>query len=1624
MSDDKALDHTDDPTWIFHVPDDDHIAPPVETREQELPFGKLSWQNFERLCHRLARADGDIERCRLYGTQGQEQGGIDIYVSRKSTPKYAVWQSKRHKTFSASQVESAVTEFLDGSWASKSDRFVLCVQASLRSTDIDEKIEKCRAGLRDIGIQFEPLDGEELSLRLKELPEIIDDFFGREWALRFCGPDAAQTLAERLRPIEIEKLRASLRDCYTSHFATVDPGVLSRLPTSSGGKISVQLADRYVAPDFWLSRDVVPPSQEAEAPPRTTDPRTGAETPMAGTARLEPQLRQERERVSLEIWLSDTNRDVVLGPAGSGKSTLLRYLALDMLSAEPKLVGLRRLRADFIPVWVSFPFWTKLIATGGTPSSLIDAIEAWFKRQDEPDLVALVRKALDDKRLLLLVDGIDEWENETAAGTALTLLQAFAERRSIPVIISSRPHGYRLMGGLDGSWRVSDIAPLTVGQQIDLATAWFRYLDGSPSEASGSQSRRQAADFVAELQGNGAIAQLGGTPLLLTGLIALRLAHLRLPRNRFLAYAELTKLLLETHPVSRDRAALAGSPRHELDNFTRETALAALAYAIQAGEESSSQDAIESDRAAHVVSQSLTQQVGLSAQEARQTARSLVTLGEEEIGILVRKSPREIGFFHRIFQGYLAAHHLARLSFDEQVEFVKARSADPRWHEVVLCLLYQLQRPNEIDRLIAIIDEMHGGPEALMMRDLMLAEIAFGEFKRTPGLAKRLAEDTFDRIETSKWLPPIRHALVSHAIEGLSSTVLAQRVSEKLTEWFPRWHSYSLVDAFAAIAEWPKDDRIAPVLWRGLHDEFYEASRAAAVALATRYGCQPEYGKRLCALVSAPPSFNAAAAGIEALWRGWPDLPELHEILDRGRRSAHPLIGLAATLGRIHRKVHGDDDFAYVTKIGDRDDYQFNGLVAQALLSGWSGDARLKAYATSQGPDTHGLRPHRSRPNYSLLINGFPDDEEVAALVARDFSLQYPHCAHEGGEMAALAKNFKGNATVVSAMEAWASKQEPDDAYTFAGIAHVASTPLLKSLLLKSLDNPQSLGFWAASALIDIWGADDPEVLAALSKASALPVSRRQDIAHVLPLVMDDKQQCRELLLEIVDAGDKVRADFALQGLGQLGIDASDTAAADRVFARGYDGERFVLENEVTAVLKHFSGDPRAVALAERQLRRDWGPVATVADVFASNADMRRKVLAVVAPLDVDMRSSVVRQISRRGVQDPSCRSLITAARFEEKGQIAVEASMVLARINKQIDQVSEEYLDEVRHELNAIGPRLDERRQAAFATSVIIGRLDLLDNADASFGVRRVGPRTHNEVLRLVATEWPVLAAHFGGDDQALAALKINPPELFGIFPSYVEGAPEFKALALRIVEEKFQNGAPAGALRFIERARPGTGYLRELCIKSFGYDGPTNWGSYSAALTAGEILGRNFAGDQQTETELLARLGASPRSPGVIAAICEGWPNTSTFEALRSQLGQSPRLGIALHYKVASIASSADTLTDALAWGATELVGDLWEANSYWIPNIIRRIQCDDEMCAAMQGRLSGQASPGVKASFPRLLGRARGVSDELRAWCISECERAKTDLVGEVGLDLVAGQARLVTLSLFDLLAGRES
>jgi len=73
--------------------------PPGQTRTQLLPLHSLSWENFERLCCRLAARSGDVADCRRYGISGQNQQGIDLYIRHSSRPSYSVWQCKRHETF-------------------------------------------------------------------------------------------------------------------------------------------------------------------------------------------------------------------------------------------------------------------------------------------------------------------------------------------------------------------------------------------------------------------------------------------------------------------------------------------------------------------------------------------------------------------------------------------------------------------------------------------------------------------------------------------------------------------------------------------------------------------------------------------------------------------------------------------------------------------------------------------------------------------------------------------------------------------------------------------------------------------------------------------------------------------------------------------------------------------------------------------------------------------------------------------------------------------------------------------------------------------------------------------------------------------------------------------------------------------------------------------------------------------------------------------------------------------------------------------------------------------------------------------------------------------------------------
>jgi hypothetical protein len=85
------------PAYLREPPEGEPPEPPVDTAEQMLPFEGLLWENFERLCLRLAELEGEPEHVQQFGTRGQAQSGIDIF-SRLEAGSYATYQCKRYET--------------------------------------------------------------------------------------------------------------------------------------------------------------------------------------------------------------------------------------------------------------------------------------------------------------------------------------------------------------------------------------------------------------------------------------------------------------------------------------------------------------------------------------------------------------------------------------------------------------------------------------------------------------------------------------------------------------------------------------------------------------------------------------------------------------------------------------------------------------------------------------------------------------------------------------------------------------------------------------------------------------------------------------------------------------------------------------------------------------------------------------------------------------------------------------------------------------------------------------------------------------------------------------------------------------------------------------------------------------------------------------------------------------------------------------------------------------------------------------------------------------------------------------------------------------------------------------
>ena len=1197
------------PSWLRVPPTARGVPAPIQTRPQLLPVGDLAWEDFERLCLRLLELDAEpihvsatglsgettMPVAGLYGRPGQAQFGIDVYArdplvySEPLPPrKYVSLQARRIKTVTEAQLSSSVDRFLEGQWGDVSRKFIYATSDSTRSTQLVDEIEKLTARLAQQSIEFAVWDQEEISKRLKSRPELVDDFFGRHWVEEFCGDTAAKTLGTRLDAQQVADLRRELTRIYTASFGVADSGLIA---FRFGPTPNVGLMDRFVTPDLISTTpqtvslpqpvdDLSELGMEdydrqaffAEAAERNALPDEGIWF-FRNSARNQRRMENPHvvDRRPADQWLGTERLQVIVGDPGAGKSTLLRFLILDLLSEEPQWRSVAERWGQCLPVWLPFHFFTQRVAgQTGAPASVGEALKAWLEQHDAGQVWPLVEAALNDQRLLLIVDGLDEWVDDEAGRYAATALETFAASRSTPLVVSARPYGLtRLMLGV--GWSYKRIAPLTEDQQRLLALHYFQaVVDAEDRPSSLAVIERSVDDFLSQVRNAPDLRAISGTPLFLVLLVGLRLSNVtQLPTERFEVYNRAVQLLVADHPAKRRAAAAVTAQRTRLSDSQLRVLLANVAFVSQSrGDVSTVQDAVL--RQDFIQALSDANHLAMNATDAANTADQLLDVAEGELGILVRKGPGELGFLHRILQEQLAAEYISdRLNPDAINGLFAEHVRDPRWREVLLATMWRLSRPSELSDLMAVIrNHIDESPAGLRTREI-LAEVTFGPYGLPATDIQQSAPEVIEVIETHPY-GPHRARLLDSVLTGLEGAAAGDIARECLERWtlLIQGPSDELVWEIAQLPSVESlSETICKLLVMAIRNPASWIAYAGASAIANRCSSAGPGNDEerdllrieLLNILSNPPSGLAQAAALTALTLEWRDDPLVIDILNEARGHSEDsvrIVVLSDVLG-VLRTTFSLAPSEVQENIQQLSDVEREWLVGRlGSHSSMDVHSELLAAAISEAVrEQHSVlvdwleslqseaEPYISSDLiWPIVLNVFADDERVVDIVCDQLrrgersSLNQAIMTYRDQPLVLpYPPESPHHGRVATAVEDWLrSFKTPDSALELYRLAAVDRGPVMKGSLLDELaasSNPH----WAAEALVEYF-VDDAEVRNSLHSMLMGNPQQASRIANVATRVLPPNEvipRLLEILRCLAGAADPTlgRYDFVASAL-------------------------------------------------------------------------------------------------------------------------------------------------------------------------------------------------------------------------------------------------------------------------------------------------------------------------------------------------------------------------------------------------------------------------------------------------------------------------------------------------------------
>lgn len=1608
------------------------VAPPIETRLHDLPLAKLRWEDFERLCLRLVQTRFTVEHCELYGVAGQQQQGIDIYA-RKDGGKYATYQCKRYQKLSSDELRKLVSLFRTSAWAAKSDEFTLCTSAELDMTQVQDAFEELRTEMAAEGISLVKWDAGQLSRLLKNQPAIVYDFFGAAWVKAFNGEEAHDLISARrkLDNAQVAEYRRELRACYAVVFNQYDPG----LPTQEVKGEPLRLENRFIVPDVFEERPPAPYQSATREVAQVFGERTAArQTNRREQAQLQdldagglllqaeqpaeldagtPYRAMWRARVRVDQQLAKHPRAVILGDPGAGKSTLLRFLTLDMLSDTPELDALPQALGVRLPVWLPFAYITRQLVLDER-QNLTDLLRQWLIGWGKGHLADLMQQALADERLLLLIDGVDEWSNREAAAQALARIEVQARLYEVPVIYSSRPYGYRLIREQLLNIPQLELASFSRSQQGEFVQRWYAQWLQAIEPSSTSQAAALTTGFFAELDKAADLKPLAENPLLLSILVTQKLRDSTLPRNRVEALRDITDYLINRRPAKRRHEA--GLSEEDAWDFSLEEVVAELAIHMQ---KHSADGTVLKRDAAKVVEQYLQREMDYEPARARKVGYELVELSANSLGILIEKSSEELSFRHRQFQEYLAAKFLNDSNPDQVRETLRTYAAEQTWNQVVLLFFARIPPKKDQEFRDYLAQLTYDGPERAIQYYLRF--LRYDICLRLPSAPLLLAKETLAELQyafEAELDEAIRQPLLRLLLGAAENPRLKRLVFDYFGLYFP--YPYLQVDhrvtALRRVTAAQLSAAQQAFLWQALRHGNATTRLQASVTLG-EFMSVPTVADRAATLLSASLSPAQAALVLNVLaGLGVPAAHKAEAVTRFADRTTGELLLFRLKL-QVQLSTHTDQHLTELLASARWLGPELANELVSVLATGWPNSKQLLAAClASVANHWNSNRQLDTEVAWALLLQYYYQEEQVLERVIQEVRTeQFPF--NSGSNLSCwqwLATNFRDNPRLVPVVDEWLAKQKYLDA-TASLVALVGRTAVARQVLLAQL--PQtSFPHWPVMSLMEGW-PNDPEVRARL-KAYFREATPRKDLAayYLSQVFADEPQEGVAIATDILFDRSGSFRDRALAPLLKLDSEYFKNHLLDRFLAdelpklsRGHFAQYY---EALQLLARHFGTDERVRALV---FAPDGPPDGHLYEVliqcYPEAVEAVDHRVGRSLPLAAADRLQLIDRLGERYVADTY--SLAQLANFEAEADDHLRCEAAVRYFQLAPDQ------EAVRTICSRLafyrGTGHEANRQLAFIGFLLRGELaTFFALHDDKEGAPNPEFRFSPDIYGYEAVLLPLLAEHFatvyaeiGGDWARIAQRhsQLDEENILSALANYALAGSALENHLLHYATTQADTLHHPSMLAFLARQQPGSDLVKKVALRLIESEREGEW------HWAADVLAQQYVAHPEVY-DAVADIHDS-RSEGKILAATLGWPMLPKLAELfaacdAGQLRFDSVIRYALNFLFWDVTAVASFLTQV-----NDASNKLQLQHRSFVQPLLARVQRDKELQAHLLTALQDGTHPALTISAYALLEQTALYAADLAAWR----SQPPTDLF-EYGYNIVENRVMSLSEALHDI------